>query len=139
MAVSGKPARSASRAALDPDFFGGHLAEDGSPRRGLDRESLVVVLLQHLDPPPGSKAKLMQKDEQLRVALVKANDAIFVALGGLGKQDMSSLRALRGRFGQNSIAVRAKSLVAQPLNQFGFEGGRDSVLQMLRLAVDLVP
>src|SRR5271170_1538888 len=93
--------RSASCAAFDPDFFGGHLAEGGGTGGGFDGEGLVVVLFQDSDFAAGGEAELVEEDEQFGVALVEADDRVFETLGGVREQDVTAFGALGGRLRQD--------------------------------------
>ena len=121
-----------ANALLDPDFFRCHLTEHRGSGGGFDRECLIVIFLEDADLAARGEAELVEEDQQLRVALVEADDSVFGAFRGVRKQDVATPGALRGALRQYGVAVGAEPLIAEALDQLGLEGRRDGMLEMLR-------
>jgi hypothetical protein len=83
---------------------------------------LVVVLADHAEALAGADAGLVEKEQQLVVALVEAGDSVALALGGLGKGSFAALLTLGWTFGQHLVAVGTGAALAQLLLEFGFKG-----------------
>jgi len=109
------------------------MAQNDSSRKQLNRNGLVVVLPENAQALARADSIVMQKQQQLVVALVQADNDVPLALFSLRERLFAALLALRRALRQNLVAVRTGAALAQLLLEFGFKGRRDGVFQPLRL------
>src|ERR1039458_5240306 len=105
------------------------MAQNGSSRRQLNRNGLIVVLPEHAQALAWADAIVMEKQQQLVVALVQADDDVAPALDGLRQRRLAALLALGRALRQHLVAMRTGAALAQLLLEFGFKGRRAGGLQ----------
>ncbi len=93
----------------------------------------------HVQPHARPDSAAIEAFEQFAVAFVDAVDGNALAGGRLIERLQSAASPAERRIGADDVAVRAKAAGPQHFDQLPFEIGRNGVLQLFGLIVDLVP
>jgi hypothetical protein len=123
----------------DPDALGGGAAEGDGAGGGGEREGLVVVAFEETEFCAGADAAGFEEFEEAAVAFVDAADGVGGAGWCVGEEEEAAVAAAGGAFHLAEVAVRAGSGLAELGEEFGFEIGRDGVLEALGLVVNFPP
>jgi len=132
-------ARLSRRGRTDPDAVGGEDAEGDFAGAGADAEGVVVVAREWGKGDTGADAESVEELEETCVAFVKARDNDGRTSAGFGEWKQAAALELRGSFGEDAISVRTFTFLAEALDELGFKGGRDDVLEAFGFGVNLVP